>query len=200
MDDRRGGRGQHGSVVAWGDNRSGQATVPVSAQSGVRAIAAGTWHTVALKTDGSVLAWGLNDHGQATVPLAAQNGVTAIAAGGSHTLALKTNGSVVARGNNGRGQTTVPEGLSGVTAIAAGYDCSVALRGTAVYLETTRSRAQLVLSWPGDLVGFTLQATPSLSPAVLWRDSTNAPVLQGTRFAVTNSTLGGAQFYRLRTP
>ncbi len=30
-----------GSVVAWGDNGGGQTTVPVAAQSGVTAIAAG---------------------------------------------------------------------------------------------------------------------------------------------------------------
>jgi len=67
-----------GSVVAWGWNESGQATVPIAAQNGVTAIAAGGIHTVALKNDGTVVAWGLNDYGQTTVPFA---GVVAIAAG-----------------------------------------------------------------------------------------------------------------------
>ena len=72
--------------------------VPVAAQSGVVAIAAGGDHTVALKSNGSVVAWGVNNSGQRTVPVAAKSGVTAIAAGGSHTVALKTNGAVVAWG------------------------------------------------------------------------------------------------------
>jgi hypothetical protein len=61
------------AVVAWGDNSYGQTTVPVEAQSGVKAIAAGLVHTVALKSDGSVVAWGNNDYGQIDVPLAAQS-------------------------------------------------------------------------------------------------------------------------------
>src|SRR5437764_1096363 len=67
-----------GSVLAWGLNDSGQATVPAAALSGVTAIAAGNAHTVVLKSDGSVLAWGLNETGQATVPGAARSGVMAI--------------------------------------------------------------------------------------------------------------------------
>src|SRR5262245_6416318 len=86
------------SVVAWGLNDDGEATVPLAAQSGVTAIAAGGPHTVALKNDGSVVAWGRNDYGQTTVPFAAQSGVTAIAAGWAHTIALKDEGSVVAWG------------------------------------------------------------------------------------------------------
>ena len=58
-----------GAVVAWGDNGSGETTVPLLAQSGVVAIAAGLQYTVALKTDGSVVAWGLNGYNQTTVPL-----------------------------------------------------------------------------------------------------------------------------------
>jgi len=68
-------------VVAW--NAEGQTTVPVAAQSGVTAIAAGGYHTVALKSDGSVVEWG------ATGPVpAGLSGVTAIAAGADHTVAL----------------------------------------------------------------------------------------------------------------
>jgi alpha-tubulin suppressor-like RCC1 family protein len=77
-----------GSVLAWGRNNYGQATVPVAAQSGVTAIAAGYYNTVALKTNGSVLAWGDNYYSQTDVPVAAQSGVTAIAAGAGHTVAL----------------------------------------------------------------------------------------------------------------
>jgi Regulator of chromosome condensation (RCC1) repeat len=119
-------------VVAWGDDESGEATVP-SGLTGVIAISAGTDHTLALKQDGTVVAWGANSWGQATVP-AGLTGVTAISAGWAHSLALKRDGTVVAWGDNEHGQTTVPVGLAGVTAIAAGYGHSLALKsdGTVV--------------------------------------------------------------------
>jgi alpha-tubulin suppressor-like RCC1 family protein len=64
-----------GSVWAWGRNFSGQlgddstidrhTPVPVSnLSSGVTAIAAGRYHTVALKSNSSVWAWGSNGDGQ----------------------------------------------------------------------------------------------------------------------------------------
>ncbi len=107
-------------VIAWGDNGY-ETTMPSSAQSGVVAIAAGGYHTVALKQDGRVIAWGRNDYGQTTVPVSAQTGVVAIAAGWLHTVALKQDGSVIAWGRNNDGQTNVPSSAqSGVVAIAAG--------------------------------------------------------------------------------
>ena len=128
-----------GSVVGWGGDYYGETDVPVTAQSGVVAVAAGETHSLALKTDGSVIAWGGGltnlgiepDFGQSIVPAAAQSGVTAIAAGVSHTVALKTNGSVVAWGRNSNGQTNVPAvAQSGVTAIAAGGFFTVALKSS----------------------------------------------------------------------
>jgi hypothetical protein len=121
-----------GTVVAWGDNRDGQATVPVGL-SGVTAIAAGWDHTVALKGDGTVVAWGKNISGQTTPPVGLSE-VMAIAAGMRNTLALKSDGTVVAWGGNAFGETGIPSGLSGVTAIAAGQDHTVALKsnGTVV--------------------------------------------------------------------
>ena len=96
-----------GTVLAWGNNYDGQTTVPVAAQSGVTAIAAGGNHTVALKSDGSVVAWGFNGFGQTTVPVEAQSGVTAIAAGSFHTVALKSDGSGGGVGGHSYyGQTT----------------------------------------------------------------------------------------------
>jgi hypothetical protein len=93
----------------------------------VKAIAAGWYHTVALKDDGTLVAWGFNITGQTTVP-AGLSGVKAIAAGYGHTIALKEDGTVVAWGDSSLGQTTVPAGLSGVIAIAAGSYYTVALK------------------------------------------------------------------------
>ncbi len=122
------------AVGAWGNNDSGQTTVPVAAQNGVIAIAAGANHTVALKEDGSVVAWGDNQYGETDVPVSAQSGVTAIAAGFGHTAALKNDGSVVTWGTS-LGQTNAPVAAqSGVVAIAAGESHILALKndGTVV--------------------------------------------------------------------
>ncbi|HEV8131747.1 MAG TPA: hypothetical protein VGQ81_10875 [Acidobacteriota bacterium] len=123
-----------GTVLAWGNNANGQLgdgtttqrTIPVQvggigAGSGVVAVAAGSSHSVALKSDGTVLSWGNNANGQlgdGTIiqrntsvqvsGLGAGSGVVAIAAGNSagglHTLALKSDGTVLAWGNNATGQ------------------------------------------------------------------------------------------------
>ena len=118
--------GTSGTVTAWGDDLFGESSVP-SGLSGVAAVSAGEWHSMALGSDGTVTAWGDNNHGQATVP-AALNGVVAISAGFFHNLALKSDGTVVGWGYNADGQATVPAGLRGVTAIAAGGFHSLALR------------------------------------------------------------------------
>jgi len=204
----------NGSVLSWGyyawyDDDGGyhyydfgQTTVPVAAQSGVTAIAAGGAHTVALKNDGSVVAWGYNYDGQTNVPVAAQSGVTAIAAGGAHTVALKNDGSVVAWGYNGSGQTTIPVAAqSGVTAIAAGYTHTVALLGTAPppspRLTIIRAGANVILTWPTNAAGFTLQSTANLVSPAVWSTNSPAPVVVNGQNTVTNPASSPQKFYRL---
>ena len=52
------------------------------------AIAAGSGHSLGLKSDGSIVAWGENDYGQCNIP--SENcGFVAIATGGHHSLGLK---------------------------------------------------------------------------------------------------------------
>ncbi len=116
-------------VIAWGNYLYRQTSVPTAVQSDVVTIAAGGYHTAALKRDGGVVAWGNSYFGQATVPVAAQSNVVAIAAGEYHTVALKQDGGVIAWGDNSSGQTTVPTAAqSGVIAIAAGQNHSVVLK------------------------------------------------------------------------
>ena len=121
-----------------------------------------------------------------------------IAAGGAHTVVLKTNGSVVAWGNNYYGQTTVPVAAqSNVVAVAAGDFHAVAILGRVVPLQTRHLGNQLILSWPTNAVGFTLQFTLNLTPPATWIDATNTPVLLGGQWTVTNTVSGSGRFYRL---
>jgi alpha-tubulin suppressor-like RCC1 family protein len=140
-----------GSVVAWGRNDSqlGDGTVtnryePVAVLSGgapltgVVAIAAGMYHSLALKSDGTVWRWGTHTAENETtnyqaVQVPNLTGVTAIAAGANHSLALKTDGTGVGtvwtwgrntEGQLGDGTTTdrlIPESVTNdATAVLGG--------------------------------------------------------------------------------
>lgn len=125
-----------GTVVGWGDNSTGETTIP-SGLTDVTAVSAGSGSGqgfgLALKSDGTVVGWGDDTHGQTKIPFGLTN-VTAISAGYGFALALKSDGTVVGWGDNSFGQTSIPSGLTNVTAISAGNDFGVALKsdGTVV--------------------------------------------------------------------
>ena len=56
-----------GTVVAWGNNVYGQATVP-EGLSDVKVVAAGNSHSVALTADSTIVTWGRNNNGQLDLP------------------------------------------------------------------------------------------------------------------------------------
>lgn len=121
---------------------------------GAVTLAAGAFHTLALKSGGTVWAWGDNFYGQlgngtlsnhpdSSIPVQVPDltGVVSIAAGYAHSLALKSDGTIWAWGTNTYGQlgdesTTTrftPVQVSVLTdhdvvAIAAGYAYSLALK------------------------------------------------------------------------
>jgi len=153
---------EDGTVWSWGNNvfgqlghtdfvvRNNQPMMVVDLKD-VKAIAAGEWHTVALKEDGSIWAWGDNEDGQlgdgrviaTNKPVQAIDieEVVAIASGNCFTVALKQDGTVWTWGlyfyydpieNVDIAMTSTQpvckEGIEDVKAIAAGSDHVVALK------------------------------------------------------------------------
>lgn len=146
-----------GSVIAWGQNESGQlglgdvlfrprpATVTLPRPA--VAVAAGRLFSLALLDDGRVYSWGANTIGQLgdgerlalaePVEVVGLRDVVAIAAGSEHALALKSDGSVWAWGANASGQlgdgsykasrVPVATGLVGIQRIRAGGSQSFAV-------------------------------------------------------------------------
>ncbi|NJK44472.1 MAG: hypothetical protein HC933_09450 [Pleurocapsa sp. SU_196_0] len=148
-----------GTVLSWGGNSFGQlgrATpgacvnndsfspipAPVNGLANIVAIAAGSTHSLALRSDGTLLSWGAGGSGQLgdgsfthcqLEPVIVQNKahIKAIAAGGTHSLALRSDGTLLSWGENRAGQLgigsrdneslpVIVPGVNGVVAIAAG--------------------------------------------------------------------------------
>jgi len=157
---------KEGIVYAWGYNGTGDlglgtfdyalhaTPAPVIGFTGVVAIAAGDYHSLALQ-NGAVYAWGWNDVGELgnggsgmeslPVPVVGMtNGVTAIAAGSFFGMAIK-NGAAwtwgagsygqlgTGGGNNAYSPVQATNLNSGVTAIAAGNSHALAVKNGVVY-------------------------------------------------------------------
>ena len=117
--------GQDGSVVAWGENGSGQvgtgrlggnvwSPIKIPGLTGVVDVAAGSFHSVAVMSDGTVQTWGQNGKGELgngrktdssrPAKVLDLNGVKAVAAGDGFTIALADDGTVWTWGDNTYGQ------------------------------------------------------------------------------------------------
>lgn len=150
-----------GTVWTWGDNSDGQllgnettisctsTPVEVSCLTDVKSVAAGAFHTVALKEDGTVWAWGNNTCGQIGygIDLSPINPVPnpyfpcaqAIAAGGYNTVVVDMSGKVYSCGDNSsyqlgtkeiksRSLPEVVEGIINITDVDVGFYHVLALK------------------------------------------------------------------------
>jgi len=115
------------TIWSWGynfDGELGNATsgygddsnipVQVSFLTGITTIAAGGWHSFALKNDGTFWVWGNNPFGQlgngtntasnVPVQISSLTDILAVTGGSRHSLALKNDGTVWSWGRNDEGE------------------------------------------------------------------------------------------------
>jgi alpha-tubulin suppressor-like RCC1 family protein len=164
------GYGELGNGTTTGSNTPTLVADGAMGNSGVTAVAAGGWHTCAIKS-GALYCWGGNWVGQlgasssqtcggyacSTTPLAVtsmNSDVTAVAAGYEHTCAIKS-GALYCWGYNGYGQlgngtttgSNTPVAVtnmgSGAAAVAAGWYHTCALKGGQVYCWGLNGNGQL---------------------------------------------------------
>jgi hypothetical protein len=64
-------------------------------------------------------------------------------------------------------------------------------------LTIIRHGANVILTWPTNATGFTLQSTTNLVSSPVWATVSPAPVVVNGQFTVTNAISGTQQFYRL---
>jgi len=196
------------TVWAWGDNRHGQlgfgnavsspAPAVVGGLSGVKAIAAGADHSLAVKQDGTVWAWGHNAAGalgdgtqtDRSVPqlVAGLNNVVAVAAAGGRSFALRADGTLWGWGDNTAGALGIGTQNHALAPTAVGANVAGFSR---IVQVAAGARHTLALSANGQVFVFGDLAVPPTngsgvqpSPALVAGLSSIAGIAAGDGFSV----------------
>jgi alpha-tubulin suppressor-like RCC1 family protein len=214
-----------GTVWAWGNNDWGQLgngsatpsyggvayAAQVTGLSNVVAIAAGHWHSVAVKSDGSVWTWGLNSiswdanrngqlgDGTTTTRLTPVrvlgvggvgylSGVAKVAAGAAFTLALKSDGTVYGWGTNLEGELGNGNKTTSLTPVQAGVS-NITDLAAGYWLSLALKSDGTVWAWGqndmGQLGNGTTQALTGIStPAAVSGLSSVTAIHAGASFGV----------------
>lgn len=64
-------------------------------------------------------------------------------------------------------------------------------------LAITHSGTNVILTWPTNATGFTLQSTTNFVSQTFWNTNLPSPVVVNTNYVVTNIIISTKQFYRL---
>jgi hypothetical protein len=68
-----------------------------------------------------------------------------------------------------------------------------------MHAVTKHAPPNVILTWPTNVSGFTLQSTTNLVPSA-WSTNSPLPDIVNGQFTVTNAISGTQQFYRLFKP
>lgn len=120
--------------AGWGNTADGATAIPSTVTNAI-GIAAGFYHSIALKADGTVTAWGNSGFGQTNVGLVrGLTNIVGIGAAGFDSMAIKADGKLLVWGYNIDGEANVPANLSNVVATVGGEYYVTALKsdGTVV--------------------------------------------------------------------
>jgi uncharacterized repeat protein (TIGR03803 family) len=176
-----------------------------------------TGELFSINTDGSGFTnfYNFSDHsGSTIIDSDGANPYAGLVLSGNVLYGTTTNGGTIFRINtNGTGFTTLhhfpfPGGtanslgqmilssntLYGVTSAGAGSVFSLFVQPQ---LAISNSGANVVLSWPTNSVGFTLQSTSDPGLSAVWNPVSPAPVVVNGLYTVTNPISGTPAFYRL---
>jgi alpha-tubulin suppressor-like RCC1 family protein len=199
-----------GTVVAWGENGSGQlgngttssspVPVAVTGLGGVTAVSAGKGQSLALLGSGEVRAWGANLYGQlgdgssfgpevcpgacskTPVAVSGLSEVTSISAGSFHGLALLKNGTVMGWGRNEKGQ--LGDGTTSGPETCFGSSCST--------VAVPASELSGATGIAGGQVHSLVVYTPPASPTVSGVSPSSGPQGGGTTVTITGTGFTGA--------
>lgn len=201
---------ENGTVVAWGDDGHDQlgnqgvletgfeseseeegvispSPVPVEGLTGVKAIAAGSTHALALLDGGTVMAWGddgegelgngaIEDKNDTPAPVTGLSHVTQISAGNQDSIALLESGNLAAWGSNTFGQL-------GDDAEGAPSDVPVTVQNVSGAFGVAAG-------------GFHMLAFGEALPAVTGLSPQAGPTAGGTTVTITGTNLGQASAVR----
>jgi alpha-tubulin suppressor-like RCC1 family protein len=185
------------------DNTQSIATDVTGLTTGVAAIAAGSGHTCAMRTNGDVLCWGLNNVGQVgdgsttqrNTPVPVTTGAIAITAGYFHTCILTAPGVSQCWGNNAQGNLgNGTQGGQSYVPVASTYPAST----------STSVASGLNPSLFGDSVTFTATVTGGVNgigvrfeaDGVTIPGCASVALAGGSAGCTTSSLQGGARSIR----
>ena len=182
-----------------GDGSTTTRQSPVMIESNVVAVAAGAFHALFIRSDGSLWGMGNDLYGQLGLQVMGNEGVinpvqivasnvVAVAGGYGDSFFIKSDGSLWGLGENSSGQL----GTGDLTT-----------RYTPTEIVSPRPQITLVpcgpnvvLTWPTNAAGFTLQSTTNLAVPV-WNTVSPAPLVIGGQYEVISAATGAQMFYRL---
>ncbi|MFN7140015.1 MAG: choice-of-anchor tandem repeat GloVer-containing protein, partial [Limisphaerales bacterium] len=87
--------------------------------------------------------------------------------------------------------------LYGTTRRGGTHDCGTVFRVVLPTLRSERDGNNIVVSWPTNQTGFTLQFSTNAPLPTDWMIVPDSPALSNGRYVITNTTASGARFFRL---